>query len=308
MIIRLDTVPSLDVFKKTANNTYEIFHTAGKAYSSAVHGNIFKNSISILYVKDTDRNHYNRYIENFFIIIVNDPFIDSRTKAKISHELLTFMAGLICEKPGTEIIIRYKKVIKSVTDFIIKNTDALNYLISVTKTSFTDSNHLINVGIYGLGLVKEIFVRDIDIKMSEVAAGFFLHDIGKFNIPKHITQKQGPLSDEEWGIVKKHPAEGYNILKKYKMLTHESEIIVLQHHERHDGEGYPNGLKDNQIHKFSKICSIADAFDSLTSYRPFRKSKKSFEALKIMHTEMKNEFDPDFFSKFVLLFSRANKV
>ena len=307
MILRIDTVQSFDVFKKTANNTYELFHTAGEAYTSIVHGAIFKNSISTLFVKDTDKSHYYRYLENFFIIIINDPFIDSHTKAKVSHELLTNIASLICVKPDTGIIIRYKNVIKSITNFVINNKDAINNLISVSKTSYTDYNHLVNVGIYGMGLTKEIFVREIDFNMSEIAAGFFLHDIGKLNIPKHITHKQGPLSEKEWEIVKTHPEEGYNLLKKLNMLTEESEIIVLQHHERHDGKGYPKGLKGDQIHKYSKICSIADAFDALTSYRPFRKSKTSFDALKIMHTEMKNEFDPAFFSKFVLLFSKTKQ-
>jgi len=308
VIFTVDTVLSFDVFKKTADNNYELFHTDGEAYTATVHEAIFESSISTLYIRDIDKRHYYNCLENFLLTIIDDPFIDSRTKAKISHELTTYIASLICEKPDMEKIIRYKNVIKSVTDYIINNKDAINNLISVTKTSCTDYNHLVNVGIYGMGLAKEILIKEKNINFPEIVAGFFLHDIGKVNVPQHITHKHGALTEKEWEIVKTHPEEGYNILKELNMLTEESEIIVLQHHERHDGKGYPKGLIGDQIHKYSKICSIADAFDALTSYRPFRKSKTSFDALKIMHVEMKNEFDPDFFGKFVLLFSRTNQL
>ena len=308
MVLRIDTVFSFNVYIRTQQDHYEIFHTAGEAYTAYIHGGIFKYSLSKLYVKDSDKHYYFNYLENFFIIIINDPLINILRKTQISHELVSHLAMIVCENPKAEIIIRYKNVIKPISEFIIKQKDAIYQLISMTKSSYNDYNHLVNVGIYGMGLAKEVLAKDVNFDMSEIAAGFFLHDIGICNIPKHIYHKQGSLTDEEWIIMKKHPQEGYNMLKKLNILTGEAQIIILQHHERHDGKGYPSGLKGNQIHTYSKICSIADTFDALTSYRPFRKAKKSFEALKIMHTEMKNEFDPKFFGRFVLLFSKSKNV
>ena len=105
--------------------------------------------------------------------------------------------------------------------------------------------------------------------------------------------------------MKKHPEQGYKILQKFNALSDAISIIVLQHHERHDGRGYPLGLKAEKIHTYSKICAIADVFDALTSHRPYRSPKSSFHALAVMQNEMKNEFDSDFFSLFVKLFSRV---
>ncbi len=308
MVLRIDTVFSFNVYIRTQQDHYEIFHTGGEAYTAYIHGGIFKFSLSKLYVRDSDKHYYFNYLEKFFIIIINDSFISTQKKAKISYELVSYLAMVVCKNPEEETIIRYKKVIKPIAEFVIKQDDAINQLISLAKSSYTVCNHLINVGIYGLGLAKEVLAKDLNFDMSEIAAGFFLHDIGKCTIPEHILYKQGSLSDEEWRIIKKHPQKGYDMLKKFNILTEEEQIIVLQHHERHDGKGYPAGLKGNQIHTYSKICSIADAFDALTSYRSFRKAKKSFEALKIMHTEMKHEFDPEFFSRFVLLFSKSKDV
>jgi HD-GYP domain-containing protein (c-di-GMP phosphodiesterase class II) len=94
------------------------------------------------------------------------------------------------------------------------------------------------------------------------------------------------------------------MLQKFGVLSEEIAAIVLQHHERNDGKGYPLGLKGDKIHTLSKICTIADVFDALTSQRPYRTSKSSFHALGIMQNEMKHEFDGEFFAQFVRLFSR----
>ena len=161
-----------------------------------------------------------------------------------------------------------------------------------------------NVGIFALGLATDLLQNESGHNMKEIAAGFFLHDIGKCQITSEILNKRGPYTDYEWKIMKRHPSDGFKILNKYNALTDESKVIVLQHHERHDGKGYPNGLDGDKIHIYSKICCIADVFDALTSTRPHKRAHSSFNALKIMRNEMQGEFDPEFFARFVMLFSQ----
>ena len=131
-----------------------------------------------------------------------------------------------------------------------------------------------------------------------------MHDIGKIGIPDNILLKQGRLEAEEWDIMKSHSQKGFDILKKFEKLTAETQIIVLQHHERHNGTGYPQGLMGKEIHLYSKICTIADVFEALVAKRPYKKQKTFFEALKIMKEHMSEDFDPAFFSKFVLMFTQ----
>ncbi len=141
-----------------------------------------------------------------------------------------------------------------------------------------------------------------DFNLKEMVTGFFLHDIGKCSISSRILNKNSALSPTEWKIIKKHPEEGCKILKSNYALTEEAEIIVSQHHEHYNGEGYPKGLQGDNIHIFAKICQIADVFDGLTSFRPYRRKYTSFSALTIMKKEMYRDFDPEFFSMFVKLF------
>ncbi len=105
--------------------------------------------------------------------------------------------------------------------------------------------------------------------------------------------------------MKTHPVDGVKILNRFDELTQEADVIVSQHHERHDGQGYPKGLKGDQIHMYAQICSIADVFDALSAKRPYRDGYSTFNALKIMKDEVFKDFDPVFFQKFVKLFLKT---
>jgi len=179
----------------------------------------------------------------------------------------------------------------------------LQNLINLTTLDFTTYNHSINVGIISTGLAKELLGDQPGYDFVEMAKGFFLHDIGKCIVPLDILDKKGPLTHAEWELVKRHPKEGIRILVQFNELTEVIKLIVSQHHERYNGKGYPKGLKGDQIHIFAKICSLADVFDALTAYRPYRKEYSTFKALKIIKNEMSQDFDPEFFAKFVKLFS-----
>jgi HD-GYP domain-containing protein (c-di-GMP phosphodiesterase class II) len=95
---------------------------------------------------------------------------------------------------------------------------------------------------------------------------------------------------------------GFRLLHDTKQITEESRLIVLQHHERHNGTGYPKKLRGDDIHIYGRICSVADVFDALVSKRPYKTQKTPFDALRIMKEEMLDHFHKDVFQTFVLLF------
>jgi len=303
-VLRIDTALSFDVFVRTAKDKHDLLFKSGKQYTALIHAKIFKYSISALYVSTTELQHYYSYLEENVDVVFGDFLISSKSKAKITHELVTSLAKLVLENPDADITVRYKKIVTLIADFIFTTDDAVKHLISFTSSSFQDYNHLVNVGIYSLGLLKEILKETDKHNIGEIACGFFLHDLGKHDIPKHITQKNGQLTPDEWKLIKQHPEKGFRLMEQFSLESEEIRIILLQHHERHNGSGYPLGLTGDQIHMYSKICAIADIFDALTSHRPYRYAQSSFKALKVMQTEMRKEFDPGLFSRFVLMFSK----
>jgi len=302
--LRLDTIRSFDIFIKIKNKKMVLYHAVGEVFTPAIRENLLDHNISTLYIRKRDRSQYLSYIEDHLSNILADSTIETPEKAQIITDSITNIAKSLFEKPRALTIKRYKSAIFSAMDLVMNDDEVLSNLIRLTSHDFSAYYHSINVGIFSIGLAKELLGNDPQHNLKEIAAGFFLHDIGKSLIPFSILNKRSPLTEKEWITMKRHPENGYRILEKYEALSDEAKVIVLQHHERHDGQGYPYGIKGDNIHIYSKICCIADVFDALTSDRPFKKARGSFEALTIMKNEMLGEFDPDFFARFIMLFRK----
>jgi len=138
-----------------------------------------------------------------------------------------------------------------------------------------------------------------DTEYESMRRGALLHDIGKVGIPDNILQKTGPLTEEEWTIMQKHPLYAVELLKPVSFLR-ESLDIPLYHHEKWDGTGYPYGIKGEDIPLSARIFAVADVFDALASSRPYRKAWTREEALKYLYENRGTHFDPnivDFFFK-----------
>ena len=125
-----------------------------------------------------------------------------------------------------------------------------------------------------------------------IRRGALLHDIGKMGIPDRILHKPGPLTDEEWLIVKKHPQTAFELLLPIPFL-HKALDIPYCHHERWDGSGYPRGLKGNDIPLAARIFSVVDVWDALTSDRPYRAAIPPEEASQYLREHSGTHFDPD---------------
>ncbi|MHB8090693.1 MAG: HD-GYP domain-containing protein [Syntrophales bacterium] len=213
---------------------------------------------------------------------------------------LLMMEGLL-QQPTADNIRESKKAITEIVQLILKDDDAASALIKITDHDYYTYTHSVNVGFWAVSLAKVLFRDSFLHDLHELGCGFFLHDIGKVRIKQSIITKPGRLSEEEMNEMRRHPVFGFRILDEAHQLTEESKIIVLQHHERYGGNGYPKGLRGDQIHIYAKICSLADVYDALTSDRPYRKGSKPFEALRIMKDEMIGHFQQDLFEKFVRL-------
>ncbi|NGQ96910.1 HD domain-containing protein [Brevibacillus sp. SYP-B805] len=138
---------------------------------------------------------------------------------------------------------------------------------------------------------------------QSLVLGCILHDIGKIFVPISILRKSSALTQSEWELMKQHPIWGNDLLQKEGITNPDIAHIVLYHHERLDGAGYPYGLDDSDIPSCARICSILDAFDSMVSHRPYRKGI-SFADAKI---ELWKNRDKQFDTEYLTIFLQINE-
>ena len=124
-----------------------------------------------------------------------------------------------------------------------------------------------------------------------IAQAGLLHDLGKIGIPEGVLRKPGPLSEEEWAVMRRHPIVGAQIVAPLEFFA-EGAIIVRHHHERHDGSGYPDGLRGELIPLGARIVAVADVYDALTSDRPYRRRLSRAQVVQNLMAEAGQTLEP----------------
>lgn len=168
--------------------------------------------------------------------------------------------------------------------------ESIKTLVSAieAKDPYT-AGHSERVRRYALKIAKRLKLSQQQIEELDYAG--YLHDIGKIGISDTLLTKTKPLTQEEYNIIKEHPKIGHSILQHARHLSGACEIIRFEH-ERYDGTGYPNGLKKNKIPLGARIIAVADAYDAMTTDRPYRKALSKKEAIRRLKENRGTQFDP----------------
>ncbi|NIT13781.1 MAG: HD domain-containing protein, partial [Candidatus Dadabacteria bacterium] len=189
-----------------------------------------------------------------------------------------------------------KRVLEQTNELMELYADTLEGMVLALDLREQETGyHSYRVTEYALHLARLLNLSTDEL--SIIVKGALLHDIGKIGIPDSILLKTEKLTAQEWEIMKTHPKLGYNILKKINFLE-ESAKIVLTHHERYDGRGYPNGISGDEIPIGSRIFSVVDALDAITSNRIYRKAVGFEQAIPRIVESSGSQFDPEIIDLF----------
>ena len=204
--------------------------------------------------------------------------------------------GKVDSKKLNENVKNVDEIINEIINDVLNNNNILENLVSISIYDDYTMNHSLNVM-----MLSTVIARDKNLNMREIknlAMGCIFHDIGKTFIPIEIINKPSKLTNEEFETIKTHSEKGYEFLKNYTDLPVSSINISLCHHEREDGSGYPSKLLGSEIHLFSKIASICDVFDALTSDRSYRRAIPVNEAMEYLFSSGGDEFSIDTIKSF----------
>jgi putative two-component system response regulator len=187
------------------------------------------------------------------------------------HELLARVHSLLRLKEFTDELENAETVLFSLA------------LSIEAKDRYTEG-HCERLSTYSVAMAERLGLPD-ELRVALRRAGV-VHDIGKIGVPEHILTKPGPLTDEEWKIMKQHPVMGERICAPLKSFRHVLPVI-RHHHEKLDGSGYPDELFGDQIPLTARILQIADVYDALTTVRPYRTAIEAQQALGVMRDEVR---------------------
>jgi putative nucleotidyltransferase with HDIG domain len=164
-----------------------------------------------------------------------------------------------------------------------------------SRVSF-NGRHSAQVAYWGKATARKLAYAETDERSIFFAA--LLHDVGKIGVPDEILIKAGPLSAEEWTMMRLHPIVGANIVRSLKPIAHIAPLINA-HQERYDGSGYPCGLKGDEIPLGARILAVVDAYEAMTNDRVYRKARSSEEATQELKHNGGTHFDPNVVDAFL---------
>ncbi|HXD75097.1 MAG TPA: HD domain-containing phosphohydrolase [Vicinamibacterales bacterium] len=187
--------------------------------------------------------------------------------------------------------------VQEVSDLHLATIEAL--ALAIDAKDQTAQSHIRRVQVYAAGLARSLGMSDNEIQGVKTAA--LLHDIGKLAVPEHILSKPGPLTQEEFQKIRIHPQVGAEIISGVP-FPYPVAPLILSHHERWDGKGYPSGLKGDDIPLGARILSVVDYFDALMSERPYHKAMSFDAAIGLLRQESGKALDPRVVQTFVEMY------
>ncbi len=262
---------------------------------------------------------------NFFEVPPNNYFIQIFYPVYKSNTLLGYIEGILYIEPSvikkfkssvivinTAVILTillfsiltfpliyfaYKKLNEHRLALLSSNIMMINTLGNAIALRDSDTDeHNYRVTLYAIKLAQKLALNKKDIQ--KLIKGAFLHDIGKIGISDNILLKNNKLSEDEFSIMKKHVLIGASLVKESSWLE-DSTDIILNHHERFDGSGYPHKIKGLDIPKIARLFTIVDVFDALTSKRPYKEAFSYEDSINIIKNECNTHFDSDLVDTFI---------
>ncbi len=277
---------------------YILFCRAGEQFGAKRQEELLSRNLQKLYISTKDNDKYLKYQEGNLRNIIDDESKSYLEKSGTLYQVAANITEELLDNPRSgKNLDRASTWISNTVNHVLKNENTFSSLFAVTSHDYHTYTHSINMSVIGLLFGKYLSLNSHELDC--LGKGMLLHDIGKVAVPAEIINKPGHLTKEEFNEIKKHPEAGLEILEQKSNIDPLCLIIVAQHHENHDGSGYPYGIGGSDIHSFGSISRIIDVYDAMTSNRLYAVAKKPFAALAEMKAEMSFCFNEELLKEFI---------
>ena len=294
-----ETLPGVALFIKHGEN-HVLYKNPALSFTHNDKERLLDNNVKFLFVKSAEMSTFNQYVEANLPLLLSDESIEPLAKQNMLYQASVNYVQEIFDSPAVAIkqnVERCRNLIKHILNDVMNSSGVMTALSSLVDHNAYTYVHSVQVATYSIALHVKMFELSRD-ELIDVGIGSLFHDYGKVYVPRVLLEKPGKLSASEFMEVKKHPVYGYSTLKDLDIFTPVALGIVKHHHEKENGNGYPDGLSSYDIARSSKITAIADVFSALTTNRSYREALSKETAMDIMYGEMEGSFDMQYLNTF----------
>jgi HD-GYP domain-containing protein (c-di-GMP phosphodiesterase class II) len=306
-ILQPGTLAPVDLYLKAGSGAEVTLYKASQTpMTEEIRQRLLERGVGHLYLRKKDEYAYNQYVEQNLIAIVRDDLLPRQSACQVVYESSSRVMRDFFEDPRSgKNLQRASLMVRAVVLAIMKSTDALWDMTSLASHDYLTYTHSVHVSAFLVAGSKELLGITDRTMLQRVGYGGMLHDIGKSQIPEEILLKPGELTDSEFELVKEHPLLGAKLIEGHRKVPATAASIVRSHHERFDGNGYPDGLVGEHVRPVARLAKIIDVYDALTTDRPYASARSPYDALRVMK-KMDGHFDGPLLDSFVKFLGPKN--
>lgn len=292
-----------DLYQFTSHRGYVLFLSKAAPFAEEMRGQLTQSRVRRLYIRPDEAQVYAAYLLNRLRRISEDPDASVAEQAEVAFQAAQFLTDRLFIEPEAHVFKGIRSTVEATAEMMLQDSRVAGAMMGLTRLGTYVYDHSVNVAVFGSALAMSL--NPDPYWLRSVSLGLYVHDVGKIRLPREVLTMPGQFAAAQWALMKQHPGLGLVVLRSFEEDDPIVRSIVVQHHERADGSGYPRGLKGAQISLEAKICAAADVFDALTTARPYKDPITTFAAIDKMIREMHQEFDRPIFERFILLFDRS---
>lgn len=271
--IRPNSALSFDLYLRTGTENHPLLyrerHTPLEADDIA---RLIDRGIHSLFIAARDQAAYDELLRSEINEVLDDERIPAAERFSILQECAKTQIDEAIRSVSVDTTIKASQEVGRQIGKLLSGNDLLpGELFQMMRHDYYTFTHLINVSSYAVILAKQLGVTD-GAELEAIAVGGLLHDHGKLSMPPTILNKKGPLTSAEKAVMQTHPQIGFVQLRDRPELTWGQLMMVYQHHEAINGDGYPVRCVGDEIDWHARLCAIVDIFDAMTCHRPYRSS------------------------------------
>lgn len=269
---------------------YVLFKSADLDLTESKRKELIERGVKFLYVADEDAGNYFTFVDRTVGDILQAESATTEQKSALIYQTTAALVQATFTRPESPVLIKTNRtVVEHTVDAIASDPAMLRTMAATFTLDYSLYTHAVHVATIGTALLLELYGHETRVK--DAAMGYLLHDVGKCRVPTQILRKGGVLTPIEMKEVERHPEHGVDLMRPHPEVPEVAMDIILSHHEKLNGRGYPRRLPPEKISVETRVCTLVDIYDALTSHRVYKSALRGVEALSYMRDKMYEEID-----------------